>query len=75
MSSTFHQRFEGSYLGDRLRLSADSRLECKICWWVYDPNVGDSQWQIPAGTAFFDLPNYWRCPQCDGEPNQFMVIE
>ena len=29
-----HERpgFEGSYLGDRSRLAADSRLECKICW-------------------------------------------
>lgn len=29
--------FEGSYLGDAGRLPADARLECKICWWVYDP--------------------------------------
>ena len=33
-------RFEGSYLGDRARLPAGARLECKICWWVYDPAAG-----------------------------------
>lgn len=67
-------RFEGSYLGDHSRLPADARLECKICWWVYDPAVGDAQWQIEPGTPFATLPPHWRCPQCDGEAEQFMVL-
>ena len=67
--------FEGSYLGDRSRLSPGSRLECKICWWVYDPSLGDEVWQIPPGTGFADLPAHWRCPQCDCPPEQFMLIE
>lgn len=67
--------FEGSYLGDRSRLPAQARLECKICWYVYDPAVGDAQWQIPAGTAFRDLPAHWACPQCEGRAEQFMVID
>ena len=66
--------FEGSYLGDRARLPAGARLECKICWWVYDPAFGDPVWQVPAGTAFVDLPAHWRCPRCDGEADQFMVL-
>ena len=52
--------FEGSYLGDRARLRADARLECKICWWVYDPAAGDAQWQVPPGTPFDALPSHWR---------------
>lgn len=67
-------RFEGSYLGDAARLPADARLECKICWWVYDPAVGDPVWQIPPGTPFTALPAHWRCPECDGDAEQFMVI-
>ncbi|MBP8175897.1 rubredoxin [Sphaerotilus sulfidivorans] len=67
-------RFEGSYLGDAARLPADARLECKICWWVYDPAVGDEVWQIPPGTPFTALPAHWRCPECDGDAEQFMVI-
>ena len=66
--------FEGSYLGDAERLAEDSRMECKICWHVYDPAVGDPVWQIPAGTAFAALPEHWRCPECDGERDQFMVL-
>jgi rubredoxin len=68
-------RFEGSYLGDRSKLAANVRLECKICWWVYDPAVGDAVWQVPPGVAFTALPAHWRCPQCDGEADQFMVLE
>jgi rubredoxin len=68
------QGFEGSYLGNREVLQPDSRLECKICWWVYDPTVGDPQWQIAAGTPFADLPSHWRCPNCDCEPDQFLLL-
>ncbi len=66
--------FEGSYLGDDARLPADARLECKICWWVYDPADGDPTWQIPPGVPFTALPAHWRCPQCDGAHDQFMVL-
>ncbi|WP_298235020.1 rubredoxin [uncultured Azohydromonas sp.] len=67
-------RFEGSYLGDRSRLAAEARLECKVCWWVYDPAQGDDTWQIPPGTPFTALPPHWRCPVCDGDAEQFMVV-
>nr|WP_252997336.1 MULTISPECIES: rubredoxin [Methyloversatilis] len=53
----------------------NAKLECKICWWVYDPQQGDPVWQIAPGTAFADLPPHWRCPQCDGDADQFMVID
>jgi len=68
-------RFEGSYLGDRTRLAGDARLECKICWWIYDPTLGDAQGQVVPGTAFADLPEHWACPQCEGRADQFMVID
>jgi rubredoxin len=66
--------FEGSYLGDADRLAAEIRLECKICWYVYDPSEGDEVCQIPPGTPFAELPEHWRCPQCDGSREQFMVV-
>ena len=72
---TAGKTFEGSYLGDESRLAPDTKLECKICWYVYDPNLGDEVSQIPAGTPFAELPEYWRCPECDGDKIQFMVVE
>lgn len=67
--------FEGSYLGDAARLSPGTRLECGICWWVYDPAIGDDVWQVPPGTAFADLDPDWRCPVCDAEKTKFMVLD
>ncbi len=67
--------FEGSFGGDGTKITATTRLECKICWHVYDPAVGDDYWQIPAGTPFFDLPEHWSCPNCDADKNGFIVIE
>ncbi|MDX1506750.1 MAG: rubredoxin [Woeseiaceae bacterium] len=57
------------------RLYPHSQLECRICWYVYDPAIGDSEQQIAAGTPFLSLPSYWRCPQCDAEPDQFLPID
>ncbi len=68
-------RFEGSYLGDATKIGPATRLECKICWYVYDPAVGDPVWQIEPGTPFTELPSHWACPTCAGDRNQFMVID
>lgn len=70
-----YQGFEGSYLGDASRIDDAAKLECKICWYQYDPAAGDPVWQIAAGTPFSQLPDHWRCPECDGEKDQFMVLE
>lgn len=61
--------------GDRRDVPADARLECKICWHVYDPASGDDYWQVPPGTPFSELPEYWTCPNCDGRREDFMVVE
>jgi rubredoxin len=52
-----------------------TRLECKICWQVYDPAVGDLLvWQIPPGTPFTALPAHWTCPNCSATKDQFLVL-
>lgn len=66
--------FEGSYLGDADKIAAETRLECKICWYVYDPAAGDDVWQIPPGTPFTELPSHWSCPNCSGAKEQFLVV-
>lgn len=68
-------RFEGSYLGDATRIGAATRMECKICWHVYDPAEGCDHWQVPPGTPFAALPGHWRCPVCDGARDQFMALD
>jgi rubredoxin len=56
-------------------LSAAARYECKICWTVYDPQLGDPIWQIPPGTAFEDLPPHWTCPNCFNEKTGFLRLD
>lgn len=56
-------------------MPATTRLECKICWHVYDPAEGDSYWQIPPDTPFAELPDFWRCPNCDGDKQGFLVLD
>lgn len=67
--------FSGSYGGINARIHQHSKLECKICWYVYDPQLGDDFWHIPPGTAFADLPDHWTCPECDGKKHDFLVLD
>ncbi len=40
------------------------RYVCVVCGWVYDPEVGDPDGGVPAGTDFNDIPEDWVCPEC-----------
>lgn len=64
-----HQGF-----GHDLQIGPQTRLECKICWTVYDPAEGDPHWQVPPGTPFTELPPHWTCPHCSATRDQFMVL-
>ena len=66
--------FDGSYGGDGSKIADDTRLECGVCWWVYDPALGDETNQIPPGTPFRLLPDTWNCPNCSTDKHKFMVI-
>ena len=55
-------------------LAHDAKLECRICWHVYDPAEGDPVYQVEPGTPFRSLPDFWRCPECDSEPGSFVPV-
>jgi [NiFe] hydrogenase assembly HybE family chaperone len=67
--------FEGSYMGDGSKIADDTRLECGICWWVYDPALGDDETQTPPGTPFRLLNDTWTCPNCAADKSKFMVLD
>ncbi|RWI87831.1 MAG: rubredoxin [Mesorhizobium sp.] len=60
--------------GKREAVSDDDQMECGICWHVYDPVEGDPVWQIAPGTSFADLPEDWRCPNCDALQSKYMRL-
>jgi rubredoxin len=66
--------FEGSYLGTRAKIGPATRLECRVCWYIYDPALGDPVWQIPPGTPFAELPAHWTCPNCSCLREEFLVL-
>ena len=45
---------------------------CDPCGYVYDPEVGDPDNGIAAGTAFEDLPEDWVCPICGAGKDDFV---
>ena len=61
--------------GRQAQIGPDTKLECKVCWTVYDPAQGDEVWQIPPGTPFYDLPAHWTCPNCSCEKQHFLVLD
>ncbi|MGL3104281.1 rubredoxin [Bradyrhizobium sp. BR 1432] len=61
-------------VGLRQNVTEVTRLECGICWIVYDPVNGDDVARIAPGTPFSALPEDWRCPNCDASKSKFMAI-
>jgi rubredoxin/flavin reductase (DIM6/NTAB) family NADH-FMN oxidoreductase RutF len=44
---------------------------CNICGYVYDPETGDPDSGISAGTPFESLPEDWVCPLCGAGKDEF----
>jgi len=49
--------------------------ECDLCGYIYDPEVGDPDGDIDAGTAFKDIPDDWVCPECGAMKDDFSPVE
>jgi rubredoxin len=44
---------------------------CDVCGYIYDPEVGDQDNDIPSGTSFESLPDDWVCPMCGASKDDF----
>jgi len=47
------------------------KYTCDVCGYVYDPEEGDTDSGVPAGTAFEDIPDDWTCPVCGAAKSEF----
>ncbi|WP_310490191.1 rubredoxin [Chamaesiphon sp. VAR_69_metabat_338] len=52
----------------------DDRFECRACGYVYNPDKGDPQHKIIAGTPFTALPITWKCPTCGAKKAVFTNV-
>ncbi|MGA1845915.1 rubredoxin [Deferribacter abyssi] len=44
---------------------------CTVCGWIYDPEVGDPDNGVEAGTEFENIPDDWVCPECGASKEAF----
>ena len=51
-----------------------NKWECP-CGYIYDPEEGDFESGVQAGTAFEDLPADWVCPKCGAEKEFFEKLD
>jgi len=47
------------------------KWKCKVCGYIYDPENGDPDGDIPPGTPFNKLPDSWVCPMCGAPKDMF----
>jgi rubredoxin len=50
---------------------AGMKYVCKVCGYIYDPEIGDLDNDYPAGTLFEELPDDWTCPACGAAKDMF----
>ncbi len=57
---------------NRDRAGASTKMQCKVCWYVYDPAIGCEEWDIAPGTPFNELPSHFVCPDCGNPLSSFI---
>jgi rubredoxin len=51
------------------------RWMCVNCGWMYDEVLGDPMGGIPPGTAWEDVVDDWKCPDCGAAKSEFEMVE
>jgi flavin reductase (DIM6/NTAB) family NADH-FMN oxidoreductase RutF/rubredoxin len=65
-----------SYIEERKEAKPKmAKYECTVCGYIYDPEVGDPDSDIPPGTPFEELPEDWVCPVCSAPKDEFKKME
>jgi flavin reductase (DIM6/NTAB) family NADH-FMN oxidoreductase RutF/rubredoxin len=50
------------------------KYRCTVCGYIYDPELGDPDGDIPPGTPFEKIPDDWVCPVCGASKDQFEKV-
>ena len=50
-------------------------FRCLVCGYLYDPEIGDDEGEIPPGTAFENIADDWVCPVCGATKDMFVPVE
>jgi flavin reductase (DIM6/NTAB) family NADH-FMN oxidoreductase RutF/rubredoxin len=52
-----------------------AKYKCKVCGYIYDPELGDPDGGIKPGTPFEKIPDNWVCPVCGAGKDEFERIK
>jgi anaerobic nitric oxide reductase flavorubredoxin len=39
-------------------------MQCSVCQWIYDPELGEPLQDVAPGTPWRDVPDNFLCPEC-----------
>lgn len=51
------------------------KWKCNVCGYIYDPEKGDPDGNIPPNTPFNKLPESWVCPVCGAPKDMFEKVQ
>ena len=51
------------------------KMKCEECGWVYDPEKGVPESNIPANVAWGDVSGDFVCPVCSADKDHFVPLE
>lgn len=51
-----------------------SKYKCPVCGYIYNPDEGEPENNIPPGTPFENLPDDWTCPICGTSKDEFEPV-
>lgn len=60
-----------SYIGEKKEVAKMSKYRCSVCGYVYNPELGDPESNVPPGTPFEELPEDWLCLVCEAIKDEF----
>ncbi len=63
-----------TYIEKKLKNDAMEKYICKICGYIYDPELGDPDSGVKPFTPFEKLPEGWVCPVCGAGKDQFIKV-
>jgi rubredoxin len=52
-----------------------NKWKCTVCGYIYNPENGDPDNGVVAGTKFEDIPGDWVCPECGASKSDFEKME
>ena len=58
-----------------LKINGMKKYVCNVCGWIYDPDEGCPELDIPEGTPFEKLPEDFVCPLCSVGKEDFSEYE